>query len=45
MEEEKEVKEVERKRLSPEATIILTIGGFALAVVVIGIMYLIFKGA
>ncbi len=45
MEEEKEAKEVERKRLSPEATIILTIGGFALAAVVVGIMYLIFRGA
>lgn len=40
MEEEK--KEVVKKRLSPAATLLLTIGGIALVLVVIGIMYLIF---
>jgi hypothetical protein len=47
MEEEvKEVKtekEVSKKRLSPEATLLLTIGGAALVVVVIGIVYFILK--
>lgn len=37
--EETEV--VKKARLSPDATILLTIGGFALAVVVYGIVHLI----
>lgn len=43
MEEEK--KEVSKKRLSPEATVLLTIGGVALAVVVYRIIYFIITGA
>ena len=39
MEEEKKV---EKKKLSPAATLLLTIGGVALVLVLIGIIYLIF---
>lgn len=39
MEEEKKV---EKKKLSLPATLLLTIGGVALALVLMGIMYLIF---
>lgn len=39
MEEEKRV---EKKRLSPAATLLLTIGGVAIALIIIGIMFLIF---
>lgn len=39
MENVQEVTETKKKRLSPEATLILTIGGSALAVVVYGIIH------
>lgn len=38
---EEEAKVVNKKRLSPEATMLLTIGGFALAIVVYGIIHFI----
>lgn len=38
---EEEVKEVNKKRLSPEATLLLTIGGFALACIVYTILHFI----
>jgi hypothetical protein len=37
-------KEVTKKRLSPEATVLLTIGGCALAVVVYRILYFVIAG-
>lgn len=39
---ENEQKEVEKKKLSPKATILLTVGGTALAVAVVGIIGIIF---
>lgn len=42
---EEEIKKVSRKRLTPESTILLTIGGFALAVVVYRVIYFIITGA
>ena len=38
---EEEVKEISKKRLSPEATLLLTIGGVALACVVYTILHFI----
>ena len=37
-------KEEKKKRLSPEATVLLTIGGFALAIVLYRIIYFIITG-
>lgn len=42
---EEEVKTITKKRLSPEATVLLTIGGSALAVVVYRIIYFIITGS
>ena len=42
---EEEVKKVSRKRLTPESTILLTIGGVALAIVVYRVIYFIITGA
>lgn len=42
---ENEGKEVKKNRLSPEATILLTIGTAALAVVVYRVVYFIITGA
>lgn len=42
---EEEVKEVRKNRLSPEATILLTIGTCALSVIVYRIVYFIITGA
>ncbi len=39
---ENEEKEVGKKRLSPMATVLLTVGGTALAVAIIGIISIIF---
>ena len=39
---EKEEKKVEKKRLSPKATILLTVGGTALVVAIVGIIGIIF---
>lgn len=41
--EKEEKKEVQRKRISPELTIILTIATFAIITILIGIIYVIFK--
>ena len=41
---EEEVKNVNKKRLSPEATVLLTIGATALAIVVYRIIYFIIVG-
>ncbi len=42
---EEEVKVVEKKRLSPDATVLLTIGASALAVVLYRVIYFIITGA
>lgn len=42
---EEEVKNVRKKRLTPESTILLTIGGTALAIVLYRIIYFIITGA
>ncbi len=42
---ENEVKEIKKNRLSPEATILLTIGAVALAVVVYRVIRFIITGA
>lgn len=42
---ENEVKEIKKNRLSPEATILLTIGACALATVVYRVVYFIITGA
>ena len=39
--QEKEVNEVKKKRLSPDSTVLLTIGGAALVVSVIGLIHFI----
>ena len=40
-----EEKQQNKKRLSPDATVLLTIGGIALAIVVYRVMYFIIAGA
>lgn len=42
---EEEVKEEKKKRLTPESTILLTIGACALAVVVYRVLYFIVTGS
>lgn len=42
---EEEVKEEKKKRLTPESTILLTIGACALAVVVYRVVYFIVTGS
>lgn len=41
---EKETKEVKKTRLSPEATVLLTVGACALAIVIYRVIYFIISG-
>ena len=41
---EENVEEVDKKRLSPEATILLTVGSVALAIVIYGVVHFFIGG-